>query len=275
METFDSTTSRRPGAASGGAKSGLRVRDTDRVDACALLDAARDDGQLSESEHARRTAAAMRARTFAEVDEVIGDLQIPANLVDAPVVRPARRRRSRRLLVAGGAVAAAFLLGMGCGWVNSADGPLADHTPPDLTTPAGIERFLADYHRHYGDLLADSVSLNPETASIERPRPGAPSTSERATYKGEFDTWTTSSRDPKLEPIDLATIDVPKLAALLAGAPLTVGSPQTKVDHLSIGRDTSAPDHPPTIMIFTDGARSGHLVVAPSGEPLAVYKSQQ
>ncbi|WP_063820444.1 MULTISPECIES: DUF1707 SHOCT-like domain-containing protein [Nocardia] len=272
MGTFD--TSRRTGASSGAANSALRVRDSDRVDACALLDAARDDGQLSDGDHQRRTAAAMSARTFADVEKVIGDLQIPANLVDAPVVRPARRRRSRRWMVAGGAVAAAALIGMFCGWVSSDNGPLADRTPPDMTTAAGIEVFLSDYRQHYGDLLADDVTLMPEHASIERPRPGDPSTTERASYKGEFDTWTTSSRDPKLAPIDLGTIDVPKLAALLAGAPRTVGSPQTKVSHLIIGRDSSAPDHPPTVTIFTEGARSGHLVVAPSGEPLVIFKSQ-
>ncbi|MCC3317751.1 DUF1707 domain-containing protein [Nocardia africana] len=272
MGTF--ATSRNTGASPGSANSGLRVRDSDRVDACALLDAARDDGQLSVSEHGRRTAAAMRARTFADVEKVIGDLQIPANLVDAPVVRPARRRRAGRWVAAGGAVAAAALIGMFCGWVSSEDGPLADHAPPDMTTAAGIAAFLSDYRQHYGDLLADGVTLMPENASIERPRPGDRSTSERASYKGEFDTRTTSSRDPKLEPIDLGTIDVPKLAALLAGAPRTVGSPQTKVSHLIIGRDSSAPDHPPTVTIFTEGARSGHLVVAPSGEPLVVYKSQ-
>lgn len=170
MGTF--ATSRRPAAPAGAANSGLRVRDSDRVDACALLDAARDDGQLSDSEHGRRTAAAMRARTFADVEKVIGDLQIPANMADAPVVRPARRRRARRWVLAGGAVAAAALIGMFCGWVSSDDGPLADHTPPDMTTAAGIEAFLSDYRQHYGDLLADDVTLMPENASIERPRTG-------------------------------------------------------------------------------------------------------
>ncbi|WP_228781520.1 hypothetical protein [Nocardia abscessus] len=71
------------------------------------MDRARADGQLSEEEHdaltelAARTATAVRAESFGELDALIGDLQIPEELVNAPwsewtgVVPGAGSRRSR------------------------------------------------------------------------------------------------------------------------------------------------------------------------------------
>ncbi|WP_227979294.1 DUF1707 SHOCT-like domain-containing protein [Nocardia spumae] len=256
------------------ANSGLRVRDTDRVDACALLDAARDNGQLTDAEHATRTAAAMRARTFGEVEAVVDDLQIPANLVDSPVVSPARRRSSRRWIVAAAVVAGAALIGMFCGWVSSEGGPIGKPAPADMTTAAGIESFLAAYRAHFGDLLADDVTLHPDNASIERPGQGDPAKSERISYKGEFDTWTTSTREPDLAPIDLGAIDVPKLAALMAGAARTVGAPQAPISHLIIDRTTLGVGKEPVITIYTEGARGGYLVTSLAGEPLYVSKAR-
>ncbi|AHH22032.1 hypothetical protein NONO_c72750 [Nocardia nova SH22a] len=271
MDTPRSTTSRRAGA-SRNAKSALRVRDKDRVDACALLDAARDDGQLTETEHAERTRAAMNARTFGALDAVVDDLQIPANLVDAPVVRPARRGTSRRWIPVAGVVVAAALIGMLCGWTSSESGPVGERTPPDMTTGAGIEAFLAAYRDHFGDLLADEVTLFPEYASIERPVAGDPSKSERFTYRGKFGSGSTTSREPDVEPLDLGQVDVPKLAALLAGVPRTIGAPQAHVDFLDIERSTLGHDKPPSISIHADGG--GYVTVGLDGEPLYVSKAK-
>ena len=273
METSRSTTSQRTGSTPRNANSTLRVRDKDRVDACALLDAARDDGQLTETEHAERTRAAMKARTFAALDTVIDDLQIPANLVDAPVVSPARRRPARRWLVSTTVVAAAALIGLLCGWASSAGGPVAESTPPDMTTAAGIEAFFAAYRDHFGDLIADEVTLHADTASIERPAAGDPSKSETSSYGGKFDDSSTTSRKPDLEPLDLGKIDIPKLAALLAGAPQTVGAPQSQISHLIIERTTLGHDNEPSVSIYTQGTSTGYLVVGLNGEPLYISKA--
>ncbi|MEU6562309.1 DUF1707 SHOCT-like domain-containing protein [Nocardia nova] len=271
MDTTRSSTSRRTGASSRNAKSALRVRDKDRVDACALLDAARDDGQLTEAEHADRTRAAMNARTFGALDAVVDDLQIPANLVDAPVVRPARRGASRRWIPVAGVVVAAALIGMLCGWTSSESGPVGKRTPPDLTTAAGIEAFLAAYHDHFGDLLADEVTLHPEHGSIDRRAMGDPSKSESFTYRGEFDSGSTTSRKPDNEPLDLGRIDMPKLAALLAGTPRTVGAPQAHISHLIIERNRAGEDELPSISIYVQGG--GYLMVGLDGEPLYISKA--
>lgn len=257
------------------ANSTLRVRDRDRVDACALLDTARDDGQLTGPQHAERTRTAMQARTFAGLDAVVDDLQIPANLVDTPVVTPARRRPSRRWLVGGAAIVGAALIGMLCGWVSSDGGPITDSTPPDMTTTEGIEAFLAAYRDHFGDLLADEVTLHAEHASIVRPAAGDPSKSERYSYRGEFEDRSTTNREPDLELIDLGTIDIAELSALLAGAPQTVGAPQAHISFLDIEHTTLGYNKDASVSIYMEGARTGYLTVGLDGEPLHVSKAQK
>lgn len=257
------------------ANSTLRVRDRDRVDACALLDAAREDGQLTEPQHTERTRTAMQARTFAELDAVVDDLQIPANLVDTPVVTPARRRPSRRWPAGGAAIVAAALIGMLCGWASSEGGPITDSTPPDMTTTEGIEAFLAAYRDHFGDLLADEVTLHAENASIARPAADDPSKSERYYYRGKFDGPSTTSREPDLEPIDLGTVDITELSALLAGAPQTVGDPQAQISHLDIERTTLGHNKDASVSIYTTGAHTGYLTVGLDGEPLYVSKARK
>ncbi|WP_067671308.1 DUF1707 SHOCT-like domain-containing protein [Nocardia miyunensis] len=270
METSRPATSGRTWSRT--ANRALRVRDSDRVDACAVLDAARADGQLTQAEHAERTRSAMRARTFAQLDALIDDLQIPANLVDRPVASPARRRSSRRWLLATVVVLAAALIGMLCGWVSS-DGPVASHKTPDMTTAAGIRSFLTAYRAHFGDLLADEITLHPDSASIERPAAHDRSKSERASYRGEFDTWTTAGRDPDRQPIDLGGLDIPKLAALLAGASRSVGAPGAGISHLIIDRTTLGRDEQAAVTIYTEGAHSGYLMVDLTGEPLYIAKA--
>ncbi|MBF6175487.1 DUF1707 SHOCT-like domain-containing protein [Nocardia blacklockiae] len=253
--------------------SGLRVRDADRVDACALLDSARDDGQLTTDEHAERTAKALRARTFGDIDALVGDLQIPRNLVRSAVVNPPRRQRSRRWIPAVATVAAAASIGVLVG-VAATDGPgKPGADAPELTTAPGIEHFLADYRAHFGDLLVDELTLLPEHASFER---GGPDGTEHFTYRGTFDDSSASSRDPKTRPFDLAAIDLPMLARYLAGAPQTLGTPDGEVTHLILRRSTELPDDGPTIAIYAKGAGdSGYLEISPAGEVLEVFPANR
>ncbi|MQY24050.1 DUF1707 SHOCT-like domain-containing protein [Nocardia macrotermitis] len=275
MHTSGPTPSGRPGSPARTANRALRVRDSDRVDACAVLDAACGDGQLTELEHAERTRIAMRAGTFAQLDAVLDDLQIPANLVDRPATSRAHRRPARRWLRAGAFVAAVALIGMLCGWVSSDDGPVASHRTPDMTTAAGLESFLTTYRAHFGDLLADEVVLHPDTASIERPAAGDPSKSERTWYRDKFSSGSTTSRKPDLQPLDLGKLDLAKLAALLAGAAQSVGAPGNPISHIIIDRSGISRDAPPAVSIYVGGAVSGYLMVDFTGEPLYISKASR
>ena len=69
----------------------LRARDSDRADVCAVIDAALADGQLTASEHAARSAKAMRAETFAVLDRLIDDLQTTDDFAATPIDTSAPR----------------------------------------------------------------------------------------------------------------------------------------------------------------------------------------
>ncbi|MGV9414225.1 DUF1707 SHOCT-like domain-containing protein [Nocardia sp. NPDC003693] len=249
--------------------SGLRVRDSDRVDACSLLDSARAAGELSESEHTQRTAAAMRARTFGDLDALISDLQIPRNLVDAPLIRPERRLPRRRWIAAAGTVAVAALLGSFFGWISEPDPPRTART--DATTGAGFGSFLAAYQAEYGDSPVDDVTMYPEFVSVDRPVEG--NRTEDLDYRnGRFGNSSTSSRSGSTESFQLTGIDVRAIAAVLAGATETLRVPGGAISHISIQRPSGATDKSPVVTVYvTDGTRSGHMELTFAGEPREVF----
>ncbi|APA95178.1 DUF1707 SHOCT-like domain-containing protein [Nocardia seriolae] len=245
---------------------GLRARDSDRVDACALLDAARESGELTADEHAGRTAKAMAAKTFGELDAVLSDLQIPRNLFNAPVVRPSRRGPSTRWRVAAAIMVAAALLGAFAGCVSRTAAPKPEL--PDPTTGPGLASFVAAYQDHFGDTEADQVLLYPEYVLIERRRDPASSRDAYIRYDGAFHDNSDTPRSPGTDIFDLAALDIPKLAALFAGAPRSAGVPDGRISHIEIARGG---DGSPVVTVHVDdGSRSGHFVVTAKGEPMEI-----
>lgn len=248
---------------------GLRARDADRVDACALLDTARAEGELTEAEHARRTAAAMQARTFGDLDKLIDDLQIPANLVGSALIRPQRRNDLRRWQIAIAAVCVATVVGALGGCV--ARDTVSKPDMPDATTGAGLASFVAAYRDHFGDGSVDQAALFPGYVSIERAS-GKEGREDRYYYDGAFRGSGDSSRSSDVRSLDLSTLDLPKLAALFAGAPSSVGVPEGAITHVLIEHKA---DKDPTVAIYAgNGSRSGYLLVSVQGEPIAVYPSK-
>jgi hypothetical protein len=267
--------------------SGIRARDTDRADVCGLLDAALTDGQLTEEEHAARTAQAMRAKSFGELDDIFGDLQIPDDLVDAPVVR-VDRRRPRRWLAPLAVVVAAAVAGAVVGGITrgAADSPKLPGLPgarghsepsehvPMLTTGAGLAYFIAEYRAEFGDTKADEVTLYPEYVLVTRQVRDNPTVTARYHYDGNFDKPTTTpGRKPDVRTLDLATMDVPALAGLLAGAAQTTKVRGGTVTHAAAEFDSSATAGAgPVFRMHTtnQAGASGSLIVSFAGEPLRV-----
>ncbi|MFE7747053.1 DUF1707 domain-containing protein [Nocardia sp. NPDC057455] len=255
--------------------SGLRARDTDRADVCGLLDAALADGQLTASEHAARTAEAMRAKSFGELDALIGDLQIPGELANAPVVR-VDRRRPRRWLAPVSTIAAALVAGAMVGAISRCgiDVPGSSEKVPDMTTGAGLAYFLAEYRAEFGDLIADDVTLYPKYAVVDRRTPGNAAQTGDYNYRGDFRTSRTSERTAGTPTFDLATVDVPAIARLLAGAPQTVRCPDGEISHVSLQFDSPGTvDRGPVVDIYVkcEGGGSGYAKVTFAGEPIAVF----
>lgn len=246
---------------------GLRARDTDRVDACTLLDAAHAAGELTAAEHAQRTEKAMAAKTFGELDAVLDDLQIPANLVNSPVVRANRRGPSTRLRVAAVIVLAAAVLGAFAGCVSRTAAPKP--ALPDPTTGPGLASFVEAYKDHFGDTKADQVLLYPTYVVVQRRKDSTSSRDDSIRYDGSFHTGGDAARSPGVDIFDMSALDVRKLAELLAGAPQTLGLPNGRISHVEIAHGA---DSGPVVSIYVaDENRSGYLTVTAKGEPTGIY----
>ncbi|MGW4771497.1 DUF1707 SHOCT-like domain-containing protein [Nocardia sp. NPDC004278] len=253
---------------------GIRARDTDRADVCGMLDAALADGQLTEDEHRARTAKAMSAKSFGELDPIVGDLQIPDNLVDAPVVR-VDRRRPRRWLAPVAIIAGAAVVGAMAGGIASCAGDVGptEHVPT-LTTGAGLAYFIDEYRAEFGDTIVDEVTLYPDYAVFKRPAPGNPTATADGYYNGSFRNPTINTgRKPDARTFDLTTIDLPALAGLLAGAPTTIKVPDGAITHASIEFPPgSSSDKTPVVEIYAADKTnaSGYLTVTVKGEPIRI-----
>ncbi|WP_406268111.1 DUF1707 domain-containing protein [Nocardia sp. NBC_00881] len=253
---------------------GIRARDTDRADVCGLLDAAVADGQLTPDEYAERTTTAMRAKSFGELDGLIGDLQIPDELVDAPVVR-VDRRRPRRWLAAASIIVAAAVAGAIVGAISHCGTDLSGPSEkfPPLTTGAGLAYFLDEYHGEFGDLIADEVTLYPKYVIVDRQAKRNAAETGDYYYNGAFSTSTTSRRKSDTRTFDLGALDVPAIARLLAGAPQTLQSPGGTVAHIIVDFEShGSVDLGPVLKIYVQnkGGAFGYMTATFTGEPLQV-----
>lgn len=246
----------------------LRARDTDRADVCAVLDAALADGQLAADEHATRSARAMRAETFAELDRLVEDLQLTDEFAAAT---PARGldRTPRRWLVPVLAILTAGVVGAVAGLIGRA---AADEALPDLTTADGLAYFLAEYRAEFGTTILDEATVYPGYVSFEREGPSGKRDSY--VYRGDFDTSGTPTARPSGTPaLDLAAIELARFAPLVAGAPQTTKVPHGRVAYLGIGfaPNAKAGDEPViTVYVKNDTGESGRLELALDGEPRAI-----
>ncbi|NEW38518.1 DUF1707 domain-containing protein [Nocardia cyriacigeorgica] len=261
----------------------LRARDSDRVEACALIDAALQDGQLTEDEHAERTRSAMRATYFGELNGLIRDLQIPSDLAGSAVLH--RDRPNRRWWIPVAVLTVAAVIGATAGVLRpeGADAPVvavgseqAEHVEPaqlpSLVTGSGFALFIDSYRREFGDAIADTVMVFPEFALAQRLEADRP-----VLYRFDAEGFEAQSSATVSwangRPIDLGAIDLTALAGLLRGAPESVRLPDGAVDDLDIGYELSAPgDAGPVIDISVDdNGRTGRLVVDPAGKPLEIF----
>ncbi|WP_054815311.1 DUF1707 SHOCT-like domain-containing protein [Nocardia arizonensis] len=253
--------------------SRLRARDSDRADVCGLLDAALADGQLTAGEHAARTESAMRAASFAELDRLVGDLQIPGDMVDTPVVRGGPLR-TRRWWVPVSILLVAALLGAGAGCVGRA---ATDHTAraslPTLTTGAGLAQFIDSYRAEYGDTVADDLTVYPGYAVYHR-TPGNPVKSQYYHYDGDFSTFgSESARKPSTPTFDFGTIDRLLFARLLAGAVQSLKVPNGQINYIKFEFPPgSTKDPSPYVRIYVqnEAQDNGFMTVTFGGEILDV-----
>ncbi|WP_430334823.1 DUF1707 SHOCT-like domain-containing protein [Rhodococcus sp. ACT016] len=230
------------------ASSSTRARDIDRAQTCGLLDAGYGEGQLDPTEYESRTNAAMKAKTLGELDALVSDLQIPAHLVETALRSATAGRRPRRGPVIAAAVAAIAIVIGAVFFVTRGDdeagrtaaapevvaaaeepAPLPAPIPGepdaividpiDTTTVEGIRAFIDRYRVKFGDTVVDRAIFYPDRVDVTRAVDGAPHLYQRYIFMNGFKPSMTPS--PRADPrsIDLAAIDLDRLAANLAAAP--------------------------------------------------------
>ncbi len=255
----------------------LRARDVDRAAVCDVLDAAYSDGQLTEVEHRSRTEATRSARTLADLDRLVRDLQVPADLRDAVPTPPPTP--STRWAVA---LSAAVVLVCGIVVVTSArdDGEpaaAASSSASELTTAAGFGRMLDEIHRELGDSQVDQLTVYPEYATFSCAVPGKPGLEQSYMYEdGKLTDNGTSSNRTEGVPVDLAELrpNVPRVIGLLHGADRTlrVDDPTRIFMHAKRGDDGSVV----SIHLWNeDAGTEGFLTVGFDGEVRSVSRADQ
>lgn len=208
------------------AYSRTRARDTDREAAIEIVSAAYADGQLTSAEHGERVTRLRAARTFADLDAQLVDLQRPGQSTwSAP---------ARRSVFGSGAVAAAsrkkaVLVGVGfavvagvVAWTfTSSPSPdpsfpqsgVAQTPAPDSITnpmtPEGWRDFLVALEEQTGSTVVLEAYLRTDSVSVTVPVEGPKSASGDRVLKYMWDgEW--SAGDPGTSDYrhkDLAKID--------------------------------------------------------------------
>lgn len=173
-----------------------RASDNDRNEACQVLDAALEDGQLSAEEHRERVSAATKAATLGQLETLVSDLQIRTTAAKPLTVRSPTRVRG--VAIAAGAVVV-VLVAFGITWgqlsgnqsvpnarntsaPNTTTPPMATISipaasstptppapPPELLTLSGVTGVLAQMRAQFGDTLGYQLNVYQDKAVVRRP----------------------------------------------------------------------------------------------------------
>jgi hypothetical protein len=259
--------------------AGTRARDDDRTHTCSTLDAALADGQLAEAEHEQRVRTAMTARTLGELHELIDDLQGDSELAAVrpglPAIPGARRRPWLLIivpLVVLGVLLAVVVRGCSADANSDSSGASAgDFGPAGYLSQAGLTDVVGAIQDEFGDALVDELTIYPEYAVVFRADPAAPRTQQSIGYNEDgFGTATDSgNRDPAVAPVDLATLDLSKVAGVIAGAPASLGLSQVDTIYAIIRSTDQGPEM--SVHASNDLGESGHLTAYPDGRFRTVY----
>lgn len=208
----------------------MRARDRDRVHACATLDEALDDNQLTAEDHAVRIEKATRAATLGDLHALIDDLQGHTDL------HPLRRRLLERfgvvdggrLAVIGSASAAAVALAVVVGaWgvQTYRDGATATsaYGPEGYLSVTAIDDILTAAPDAVGSASAYSVVFFRDRATFSVQDPSNEGATRTFTYRNGD--WSGPSAGEPTDDIAVqyAQFDPTVLAGLVLGAPESTG----------------------------------------------------
>ena len=276
-----------------GGSPATRAKDSDRQDACQILDNALNDGELSMEEHRDRVGLATNAVTLGDLQSLVDDLQsaqsAPATQTHAQM--PALKNRAKRN--GWGLTAAAFgvtvLLGIGIGWglYGNTTSPLdftADPgaksdgiaavvlTPPkQLQSLGGLTGLMEQARKRFGDTIGYRLVIYPTYASLDRQDTKDDRRVLNYTYRGGWGDPSSSSKNSSVDSalIDLSKFDVKATVGILRGAPETVGikQPDVKSTYLIIepAKDPTTPGALSLTVYVSSDYGSGYIEFAGDG----------
>ena len=232
-----------------GGSTTTRAKDSDRQDACNILDKALNDGELSMEEHRERVSAATHAVTLGDLQRLVDDLQSAESEQPAqmPKLKVQAKRNGRGLAAA--AFGVTVLLGIGIGWglygnttspldFTSDPGAKSDGIAPVVLTPpkqlqslGGLTGLLEQTRKRFGDTMGYRLLVYPDYASIDRKDPTDDRRVLDYNYRGGWGDPTSSARNSSTDValVDLGKFDVKTVVGILRGAPETVGIKQQDV----------------------------------------------
>lgn len=219
------------------AYSRTRARDADRAAATEVVVAAYADGQLTRAELDARTARLQTARTFAELDEQLADLQKPGEQSWRAPHAPGRspRRTDGPSLVKGAAAAAVAAIALAivlpqvfsddqpevpyAGVAeNAADGPDEPAAIKDPRTAQGFATFLDAMEAKLKTTKATRAQLSEDSITVTIPV--SPDKSRRYVTWSWDGTWTEYSTGKYSDSEDVWLLDLRDLDATTFGAAL-------------------------------------------------------
>ncbi|CQD07120.1 membrane protein [Mycobacterium europaeum] len=267
-----------------------RATDTNRQDACSILDTALNDGQLSMAEHGERVSAATNAVTLGDLQALVTDLQTDSSALPTPAVKGPRVPPK---LGGWGSLAVAFvvsvLLGVGIGWglygntrspldLTSDPGAKPDGVGPVVLTPptqlhsvGGLTGLLEQTRKRFGDATGYRLVIYPTYAVLDRPDPSDDRRVLAYTYRGGWGDPTSSAKSSVdgPVPVDLSKFDVTSTVGIMRGAPRTLhmNPADVKTEYLNIepATDPTTPGALSLSLYVSSDYGSGYIVFAGDG----------
>lgn len=272
-----------------------RAKDSDRQDACNILDKALNDGELSMEEHRERVSAATQAVTLGDLQHLVDDLQSAES--EQPAQMPKLKVQARRngLGLSAAAFGVTVLLGIGIGWglygnttspldFTSDPGAKSDGIAPVVLTPpkqlqslGGLTGLLEQTRKRCGDTMGYRLVVYPDYASIDRKDPTDDRRVLDYTYRGGWGDPSSSARNSGSDStvVDLGKFDVKTVVGILRGAPETVGIKQQDVKSIYLivdpAKDPTTPGALSLTIYVSSDYGSGYIELAGDGTVKQVH----
>jgi hypothetical protein len=271
-----------------GATATTRAKDSDRQDACTILDGALADGELSEQEHRERVSAATNAVTLGELAGLVDDLQAGGGRLQGSADTSTSKSPKPSKFGGWRGLAAGFvvsvLLGVGIGWglYGNTDSPLDFTTDPGakpdgvgpvvLTPPTelhsvgGLTGLMEQTRKRFGNIMGFRLVVYPTYAVLDRPDPSDDRRMLAYDYRGGWGDPTSSAKSGVDGPVavDLGRFDITATVGLIRGAAQTLHMRQADIKTTYLVIEPAADPTTPgalSLSVYASGDYGGGYIV--------------